>query len=362
MVKLLRQIALAAALLAVLPHPTSVAGTPTASVTFQPDVVQVRSGETVHLEVWVADVVDLERMAFVATYDATVLDVLDGDLGRAGVQLEVGPIFAQNCAPENEAGGGVLRFTADRAPGALPFSGAGVAAAVTFRVRAGAAPGTYAIAFDPAAVRLEDSAGGLIAVGELGSATLYVPPSTTAIVGLVMREGTSAHERTAVTAFFYPSSASPPIRWARACTDRSGAFHVAVPPEDVALPPGIALPAEAPPAGTTEWAFVRLSFANHNSECYWVSMDEDVEDIGRHTLEGGDVNGDGCINIYDVVRIIRDFGESAPAPCFVPYEPCPGSDAALPAAPASDINGDCRVDIFDLTITGENFGLCTNCR
>jgi hypothetical protein len=108
-------------------------------------------------------------------------------------------------------------------------------------------------------------------------------------------------------------------------------------------------------------AFTRLGFTNYLSECYWKCADSDVLDIGWHDLEGGDVNGDGCINILDITCIIRDYDENVPSPCYVPYDHCPPADLPPNAAPSSDLNGDCRVDILDLSQAAGNFGLCSNC-
>ncbi len=328
---------------------------------FQPAFAQARPGETVRLEVRVAEVTDLSRLEFTATYDPGALEPLDADPGRVGVQLEIGPVFADGYVPENEASGGVMRFVAGRAPGDGPFSGEGVVAAVTFRVREGAAPGSYPLHFDPAAVRLLDPDGHTLPLAELSDGTIRVSSVTTAIQGWVTREGTSDYSRTAVTAFFYAAGSSPPYNWARACTDSHGDFLLLVPDGEGTIPPGVTLPDGGPPSAPYEWAFVRLEFPNYLSECYWEPLDDEVVNIGWHTLEGGDVNEDGCVNIYDIVRIIADFGASVPAPCFVPYEPCPGAGPGGQIAPASDVNGDCWVNIFDLTMTAENFGLCSNC-
>jgi hypothetical protein len=53
-------------------------------------------------------------------------------------------------------------------------------------------------------------------------------------------------------------------------------------------------------------------------------------------LIGGDVTGDGAINIFDLVSVGVAFN---------------GTD------PAADINKDGAVDIFDLVLVGTNYGL-----
>jgi len=350
-----------ALLLLTLPISTPAWGNPAPVLRFQPSFSQGRPGETVRVEVWVEEAGNLDRLEFAATYEADVLEPVDADGGREGVQLEVGPVFAAGYVPENRAEGGVLRLVAQRAPAEGPFNGQGVVAAVTFRVRQEAMPGMYPLSFDPASVRLLDPAGRPLEVGGLDDCSVRVPPVTTALEGWITREGTTYYGRTAVTVFFYPSAGSYPAVWARACTDDHGDFFLPVPEGGATPPADFPLPSHGPPPGPYEWAYVRLDFPNHGSECYWEPLDEEVVNIGWHTLEGGDVTGDGCINIFDIVRIIADFGQSVAAPCTVPFAPCPDPSPSDRLAPPSDVNGDCRVNIFDLTMAAENFGLCTNC-
>jgi len=63
--------------------------------------------------------------------------------------------------------------------------------------------------------------------------------------------------------------------------------------------------------------------------------------IGSTRLVGGDVNGDNCINILDIVSIIGKFGMTG-----------------LPSTDPEDINDDGTIDILDLTIAAGNFTRC----
>jgi hypothetical protein len=63
--------------------------------------------------------------------------------------------------------------------------------------------------------------------------------------------------------------------------------------------------------------------------------------IGTTMLRGGDVNGDNCINILDVVSVISKFGMTG-----------------LPATDPEDINDDGTINILDLTIAAGNFTKC----
>ena len=357
-----RNLAVSLVLLGLLPMSWPDLGASATNLRSQPSLLQARPGETARLEIWVDAAVDLARLELTASYDPQVLEAVDADPGREGVQVEIGPVFEGGYVPQNQVGDGTLRLVAQRFPADGSFSGQGIVAAVTFRVREGAPPGSYPIHLDPASLRLMGPEGRPLEVAGLTDGLVRVPPLTTALSGWITREGTADYGRTSVTAIFYPAGpVQPPLNWARACTDPHGDFLLPVPDGEEATPPDLSRPDEGPPSGPHEWAFVRLDFPNHGSECYWMPLDEEVVNIGWHVLEGGDINGDGCINILDIVRIIAEFGQSTPAPCVVPYAPCPAPDPVERVAPPSDVNGDCRVNIFDLTIAAENFGLCSNC-
>ena len=53
----------------------------------------------------------------------------------------------------------------------------------------------------------------------------------------------------------------------------------------------------------------------------------------------GDVNGDGIVNIYDLVIIARNYGKTVP-----------------PGNPAADLNGDGKINIADFVIVARNYG------
>lgn len=335
---------------------------PATGLRLDPATAEAASGETVTLALWVDDVDDLHRVELHLDYDWPELEVQDADPGRVSVQIEPGPIFCAACTPWNEAIDGKIHFVAQRDLISGPFSGSGIAATITLQVVA-TEPGTYTVSFDRAASRLLDSGGRPIAIDQFADAMLVPSPSVT-LTGWLTRQGLGSDERSVVNAVLYP--ASPPYEpssWGRTCTDATGDFTLAI-SSTPQPPPADILPAGSPPSSpscTSRWAFVRLDFTNYLSECYWECADEDVRDIGWHDLEGGDVNGDGCINILDIVQIIGDYGTTVPDPCYVPCDACPPDDPSSTAAPACDVNGDCQVNILDLTQTAGNFGLCSNC-
>jgi len=328
----------------------------TTGLRLDPATARAASGETITLKLWV-NVENLCRAELHLDYDAG-LEVQDADPNRAGVQVRPGPVFDDDCIQWNEAAEGKIHFVAQRGPTDQPFSGSDVVASITVLVTA-AEPGAYTISFDQGATLL-DCEGTSIPVDQFTDATIILLPPK--LSGRTTREGWNHHERSSVIAGLY-AAAPPyaPIWWGSACSNAAGNFTL----EDWNAPPpplALTLPVNPPVPSCTSWAaFTRLGFTNYLSECYWKCADGDVLDIGWHDLEGGDVNGDGCINILDITRIVRDYDENVPSPCYVPYDHCPPADPPPNAAPSSDLNGDCRVDILDLSQAAGNFGLCSNC-
>lgn len=330
---------------------------------FDPTTAQVVSGETLTLALWVDDVENLHRVELHLDYDWAGLEVQDADPGRAGVQIEPGPIFCTTCVPWNEATNGQIHFIAQRDYIDGPFSGSGIAAYVTLLVTA-TEPATYTISFDQAATQFLDNEGILIIVEQFADAALVLLKPLVTLSGWLTREGWSSDGRSVVNAVLYPATPPyEPISWGRTCTDERGDFALEI-ASSLQPPPVEILPLDNPPPSATcssRWVFARLDFTNYLNECYWECADGDTRDIGWHDLEGGDVNEDGCINILDIVQIIGGFGERVETPCYVPCVECPPSAPPSNVAPQCDINGDCRVNIFDLTQAAGNFGLCSNC-
>ncbi|MEA3338341.1 MAG: dockerin type I domain-containing protein [Chloroflexota bacterium] len=322
------------------------------------------TGETVTLALWVDQAENLHRVELHVDYDWSGLEVQDAQPDRAGVQIEPGPIFCCTaCIAQNEVAGGRIRFVAQRDYTNGPFSGSGIVAYVTFLATA-TEWDTYTVSFDQATIRILDDKGGHIAVAQFTDAAIIIPPPVT-LTGLLTREGWSSYERSTVNTVLYPAAPPyEPISWGRACTDERGDFALEIAPR-LQPPPADILPPGDPPtsaACTSRWAFARLDFTNYLSECYWKCADDDTLHIGWHDLEGGDVNEDGCINILDVVQIIGEFGEMVESPCYVPSAECPLDPPPANVAPACDLNGDCRVNILDLTQAAGNFDLCSNCQ
>ncbi len=82
--------------------------------------------------------------------------------------------------------------------------------------------------------------------------------------------------------------------------------------------------------------------------------------IGTTKLYGGDVNGDGAINILDIVAVIGNLGATVPIRSTVaactPFSGGQGDATTVPPTDSAfDINDDGIVDISDLSIAAGNF-------
>ena len=342
--------------------PAPARSAPATRLRLDPATVQIATGETLTLALWVDDVENLHRVELHVDYDWAGLEVQDAEPGRAGVQIEPGPIFCATCIPQNEVSSGQIHFVAQRDRVGGPFSGSGIVAYITLLVTA-TEPATCTVSFDQELTQLFDSEGAPIAVEQFSDAAIVLPPLVT-LTGWLTREGWNGDGRSVVNAVLYPIAPPyEPISWGRACTDERGNFTLEIAGR-LQPPPADILPSDDPPSSTTctsRWAFVRLDFTSYLNECYWECADGGGRDIGWHDLEGGDVNEDGCINILDIVQIIGGFGETVEEPCYVPCAECPPGSLPSNTAPLCDINGDCKINIFDLAQAAGNFGLCSNC-
>lgn len=328
-------------------------------VVIDPPICEVGVGTTTTVDIRIEDVTDLFGAEVRLAFNPALLEVVDADPETTGVQIQPGTFPSPDFIAQNsvDQSAGRIDFAVAQMPLHEPVSGSGILAVITFR---GKAAGTSDLNFSE--VILANPDGVPISAGAQGGSLTILPPFM--LTGWLTREGWGSDERSVVNTVLY--SAAPPyeaISWGRACTGAMGDFTLWVVDNPQPPPDGI-LPSDNPPTSpscTSRWAFVRLDFTNYLNECYWECADGDSRDIGWHDLEGGDVNEDGCINIYDIVRIVGDFSETVDAPCYIPCAECSPDSPSFNIAPPCDINGDCRVNILDLTQSAGNFGLCSNC-
>jgi len=328
-------------------------------VVIDPPSREVAVGATTTVDIRIENVTDLFGVEVRLSFNPALLEVVDADPGTAGVQIQPGTFPSPDFIAQNsvDQATGKIDFAIAQRPPHEPVSGSGVLATVTCR---GKAAGTLALIFVEATLSNRD---GVPISADAQGGSITVLPSH-ALTGWLTREGWGGDERSVVNAVFYPAAPPyDPVSWGRACTGATGDFTLWI-VDNPQPPPAHILPSDNPPTSptcTSRWAFIRLDFTNYLSECYWECADGDSRDIGWHDLEGGDVNGDGCINIYDIVHIIGGFGETVESPCYIPCAECPPDAPSPGIAPSYDIDGDCQVGILDLTQAAGNFGLCSNC-
>lgn len=336
----------------------------TVALLLDPPQIEVANGDVLTLALRVEGVEDLHRVELRLSYDDAGLEVQDADPGRAGVQIEPGPLFEGNYTIQNEAAQGTISFIAQRSPGTEPFAGEGLIASISVQVVT-SQPTPYTISFDQTASSLLNDEGGSIIVEQFTDAALILPPSTVELTGLVTREGWDAHSRSGISAVLYPAVPDAnPLALGHTCTDADGNVALEIQADSDPTTSDV-LPAYDPPASipcSSWWVFAQLGFPHYLGECYWECADGLTLDIGRRELEGGDINKDSTINILDIVCIIGSFGEVTMGhDCCVASTECPCPSSAAETALSCDINGDCRVDILDLTQAAGNFGIYSNC-
>lgn len=131
----------------------------TAVVSFNPSSTTVAVGSTVNVTVRVDGVSNLRGVEVHITFDPALLEIVDTDSTRAGVQIALGPFLSPDYPVQNDADltAGHLDFAYSQLPPSVPVSGSGVLATITFR---GRAAGTSALSFT--SVILADAAAAPI--------------------------------------------------------------------------------------------------------------------------------------------------------------------------------------------------------
>lgn len=141
--------------------------TNTPLVVVKPSAGSYEVGETIAVEVWVEDVVDLYGADLYLTFDAGRLQALDADPGLPGVQVQpradlLAPDFVLKREADNEAG--AIWYVVTQVNPTPPASGSGALFSFTFETLA---PGEAAVAV--AAYQLADVNGMTIPAQALGA-------------------------------------------------------------------------------------------------------------------------------------------------------------------------------------------------
>ncbi|MEA3338340.1 MAG: hypothetical protein U9R15_00085 [Chloroflexota bacterium] len=239
-------------------------------------------------------------------------DFFDGSIVVGANEVIIGAMPA-TAPPACTATCACIHIAVSHTGGSGPVTNAtGVVATITW---AGLATGPSGISVAPGSV-LADSDGQPIPINSISVPNISIIDAGD-IEGVVERQGAQDHTGTVVVAIAVGDGVI-----AEDTTDADGNFSLAV------------------PMGSTYT--VNASYLGYlqsqKGSVYVVGASVDID---ATVLVGGDVNGDSCINILDVVSIIGKFGQSG-----------------FPASDPTDINDDGTIDIFDLTIAAGNFGRC----
>jgi len=347
-------ISLLIAMLAVWVVTTVAVATPDTMVHLAPSSVEVNVGDQFTLELRVENVTALNGVDLRLTYNPAALQVQDADPVADSTQIQPGPFLQADQIGANNADGGIIHYHVEQLLPHTPVTGSGVVAWITFQARL---TGTHTVAFDRVRSFLYRQDGTSLPVTGWGDATIVVPRPPTVLTGIITRQGWFIHDGTVVRTLFMAGPilvAPPPV-----ATDRRGVFTVII-PDDFTGTSALAsqssvFPLPRCPRTSLRYqaAFIQASFPNYLSAEGWFCLSARITNLGSIvTLPGGDVNNDTDIDIRDIVKVIADLGKSVMPPCVVPVPEVLG---ALRPALASDVNGDCLVDIGDLALVAGNF-------
>ena len=277
---------------------------PTPAVRLEPTDQTIDLDQETTVEVWVDDAVSFYGIEFELAFDETILE---------GIGVVEGTAFTDHpdeyeLLPTNGIFTNTVKFAAHllRVSKAAPLDGDLHLATITFRgIGAGTSPLTWET------LKLSDGDGFPIDhTFSPGSITVQAAIELATVTGQGLLEARSTHPGIAVTL-----SNSVTLT---TTTDASGWYTFTEVPSDtydltLAHPLYLTTTLQSCPvqAGETAW-------------------------MPTVTLYGGDLNGDGVIDISDLTILGSHFET---------------------AAPEADINADGVVDIFDAVLIGKNFGL-----
>jgi len=291
----------------VTPTPTATP-TPQTLVRVSPISQTIGAGMTTTVDIRIENVTNLYGAQVILTFNPTVLQVADANPASPGVQIIEGTF------PDPRGGAGSVIQSVDNTAGTIayavtllspapPVSGSGVLATIVFT---GTTSGTSPILFTSAQL-VDNLVQRIPATTQDGSITVVLALS--GLEGRAFLQGRSDHSGVNVRAGSYASTTTSDARYA------------------LSLPPATYDVTASKPGYLTS----RLSGVAINPS--------DTVTLDDVSLVGGDANGDGKIDIYDLVLVGVNFGTSPPG------------------NPQADLNGDGVVNIFDLVLIGINYGM-----
>lgn len=270
---------------------------------FAPSSAQVSVGATTAVNVHVENIADLYGFQATIRFDPAILEVVDADASEPGVQAGIGSWLPPstriitNTADNNT---GVIHFAATLVAPTPALNGSGNLLSIAFR---GKAVGSTSLSF--AALKLVDAGANVIPISH-ADGQVTVTSNQATLSGRVLLEGRTDHSGTVVR---LDGGASVTTG-----TDGSYTFVTG--------------------AGTHTLTFSHESYLPASTSATGVAgTTVTVSDV---TLLGGDINGDGQVDILDLVAVASQFGTNSPSP------------------EAADINGDGQVDIVDVVLVAKN--------
>ncbi len=255
---------------------------------------------------------NLYGVEFEMVFDPNLVQVVDADDSADGVQIALGPLFPadQHSVGINQVDnttGHIVFGVTRRSPASALTDG--VLARINWEtLEAGEGDLTFPY------LKLSDTSGFEVAGATEGGTTSVVPVGQ--ISGVAHAQGRTDHSGIQVCV-----------------SDDGNGF--------ILDPPGACVTTDAQ-GNFTLFAqgelTIRASLAKYlNSRTIISVSPSETIDLGTTRLRGGEITGDGCINIFDLVYIAARYR---------------GTDMS------ADVNGDGEVDILDLSMTAANFGLC----
>lgn len=276
-------------------------------VHFVPSSHQVAVGAQFSMEARGESINNLYGMETKIRFDPAILEVVDADSSASGVQINLGswwPSSTHVVTNTVDNSTGLIWFAATLVSPAPPLSGSGNLLSIPFRAKA---VGSTPVAF--AELKLVDSNAVEYPVNKAdGQVTVTSTQAQATFAGRAFLEGRTAHSGIQVQLSGGPSTT----------TTTDGSYSLSASPGPYTL------------------TFSHPAYLSHSVQVTGsAGVTEAVPDV---TLRGGDVNGDGEIDILDLVAVGAQFGSTSPSP------------------PTVDINGDGRVDILDVVLVAKNFG------
>ncbi len=275
--------------------------TPEPSVRVAPASQAVGLGATGSTTIEAVNVTNLFAVELELTYNAFITEVADADPDQAGTQIGLGPFFEANgfFVAQNEAGDGLITFSATRKGPATGFDGTIALVDITWQ---GQLPGETPLTLGH--VRLVDAAGQEIAATPQDG-TLTVE-SGVVIRGHVELQGRTDHSGVIMTMGEQTAETGP-----------DGQFMLPVEPGERYF-----------------MTMVMPGYLNAEAD-RTVPINVDAVDLGTITLPGGDVTDDDVINIFDLAYIGSHYHSNDPL---------------------ADLTADGLVDILDLSLAATNYG------